>query len=92
MTFCPPPVQLAAAAPVRAVIHQNSVSHTPAAYESFTGLTSIGFGGIAGERTIASVDYYLEAKYDTQRGSGHGKTADSFIHIEMTARVCLLLC
>lgn len=62
MTFCPPPVQLAAAAPVRTVLHQNSVFHTPAAYEGFTGLTSIGFGGIVGERTIVSVDDYLEVE------------------------------
>lgn len=58
VTFCPPPVQLAAVAPVRALVRRNSLFHTPAAYESFTGLTSIGFGDSAGERT----DYYLEVE------------------------------
>lgn len=63
MTFCPPPVQLAAAAPVRTVITVNVTSEqTPAAYEGFTGLTSIGFGGIVGERTIVSVDDHLEVE------------------------------
>lgn len=62
MTSCPPPVQLAADAPVRTVPHQNRASPTPVAYESFTGLTSIGFRAIAGERAIVSVDEYLEVE------------------------------
>lgn len=62
MTQCPPPVQLAAAAPVRAVPHQNSESRTPAAYEGFTGLTSIGSRAITGERAIVLLDVYLEVE------------------------------
>lgn len=64
MTLCPPPVLLAAAAPVRSVPHHDSVSRTPAAYEGFTGLTSIAFRGIAGERAIVSVtlDDYVEVE------------------------------